>query len=175
MKKMQEIMKRDEQIARELAEELEQAERDRNKKNEQLNISLDRGATMRSASAERPTNTKKKPKKKVASHLDLGEQVKLHNNLKGIVRFVGIVHWTKEEMVGIEILGDGKVILAASKIVVALYHILKLVMSTDGGRKTEKKRNYVSPGIRKSPRHYQWKTPRQRKCGRAIRNASSQK
>jgi len=108
MKKMQEMMKQDEQIARELAEELEKAERDRNKKNEQLNISLDRGATMRSASAERPTNTKKKPKKKVASHVDLGEQVKLHNNLKGIARFVGIVHWTKEKMIGIEILGDGK-------------------------------------------------------------------
>ena len=36
-------------------------------------LSLDRGATMRSASAERPIGTKKKPKKKVASHVDLGK------------------------------------------------------------------------------------------------------
>jgi len=109
IKEMAEIAKRDEQMARELAEKLERQENERMARNTQLKISPDR--SIRSSSVEpQPALTKMATarKKKMATHVDIGEQIKLHNGLKGQVRFVGIVHWTKKEMVGIE-LTDGDV------------------------------------------------------------------
>jgi len=109
IKEMAEIAKRDEQMARELAEKLECQEKERMARNTQLKISPDR--SIRSSSVEpQPTLTKMATarKKKMATHVDLGEQIKLHNGVKGQVRFVGIVHWTNQEMVGIELI-DGDV------------------------------------------------------------------
>jgi len=45
---------------------------------------------------------------RTSAFVEVGERVKLHNNMKGTVRFVGIVHWHKQdEMVGLE-LSDGE-------------------------------------------------------------------
>merc|ERR1712224_960872 len=43
-------------------------------------------------------------KKKMATSLNVGETVKLHKGLKGVVKFIGQVHFMKTEMVGLELL-----------------------------------------------------------------------
>lgn len=119
LRELNEQEARDAEIARRFQEEMDNRAKQREEMNKKLNIeqrhfrssSMDdsgnpsgRSTTVRNNDTIRGTQRKKK----FASTVNVGEKLKLHNNMKGVVRFTGEVHFMKSFMVGIEVIeGQG--------------------------------------------------------------------
>jgi len=106
IKELAEIAKRDREFVERLQKEQEQAEQTR--RTQQKKLTVRKKSHMRNisgASATRPSVSGKR--KKVAIDVKLGERIKCHDGIKGIVKFLGFVHFTNVPMVGI-IVTDGQ-------------------------------------------------------------------
>lgn len=111
LRDLEEQNRKDEELARQMAEEFANNTQLRDEKRKELEFPEpqidfpERTSTIRSTAM---SNASGKPRKKFADHVNVGEKIKLHSNEKGIVKFKGAVHWSEQEMVGLEMTDGSK-------------------------------------------------------------------
>jgi len=108
IRELAEIAKRDREFVERLQEESKKAEETRKTQQKQLLVSK-RKKHMRNLSGQSACRASVSGKrKKVAIDVKVGERIKCHDGVKGVVKFMDFVHFTNVPMIGIIVIdGEG--------------------------------------------------------------------